>query len=73
MNVIEQFMKSSLVIQVPGCVPIFTEDGSLVKNPAVGYSHLLSSPICYNNPKGLLGAACSDSHGANSLTTLDNE
>lgn len=66
-------MKSSLVEQTPEMLPIYTEDGSTVQNPAVGYAHLISSSICSDSPQGSKGAACADSHGADSLTTLDNE
>lgn len=73
LNAIELFMKFSLVEQAPEMAPIYTEDGSKIKNPAVGYPHLISSPICYSKPQGPHQAACPDSHGANSITTLDYE
>lgn len=53
--------------------PIFTEDGVTTINPAVGFAHKISSPICFGKPQGPNGAACPDSQGDNSITTLDNE
>lgn len=73
LTIIEDFLKSSLIVQTPECPPIYTEDGSTVKNPAVGFSNKMSSRICYNNPKDTLAAACPNSHGENSLTSLDTE
>lgn len=73
MAIIEEYFKSSLVIQTPEYPPTYTEDGTTAKNPAVGFSNQMSSPICYNKPKDPLAAACADSHGDNSLTTLDSE
>lgn len=66
-------MKSSLVEQTPGMAPILTEDGSTVQNPAVGYPHSILSPICSGIPQGPHKAACTDSHGTDSITTLDYE
>ncbi len=66
-------MKLSLVEQAPEMAPIYTQDGIIVLNPAVGYPHLISSPICYSDPRGPNQAACPDSHGDNSITTLDYE
>lgn len=59
--------------QTPEAPPIYTEDGTTVKNPAVGFANKMSSPICYNKPKDPLAPACPDSHGGDSLTTLDTE
>ncbi|XP_037045984.1 probable L-gulonolactone oxidase 4 [Bradysia coprophila] len=73
LHAIENFMKFSLVQNAPEMVPIFTEDGINVVNPAVGYPHMISSPTCYSKPQGPNQAACPDSHGANSITTLDYE
>lgn len=63
----------SLVVQTPDWVPIYTEDGYRVKNPAVGYYDLMFAPICFDNPQGPLGAACIWDHGPNNITILDNE
>lgn len=73
LNVIAYFAKLSLIEQTPEMAPIYTEDGITVQNPAVGYAHFISSPICNGSPQGPNGAACPDSQGANSLTTIDNE
>lgn len=72
-NAFAFFVKESLVVQTPAMAPIYTEDGTTVQNPAVGYPHRISSPICNGSPQGPNGAACPDSQGANSLTTLDYE
>lgn len=66
-------MKLSLTRKAPEMAPIYTEDGVDVVNPAVGYPHMISSPICYSDPQGPNQAACPESHGANSITTLDYE
>lgn len=73
LNAIAFFMKSSLVEQTPEMAPIYTVDGSTVQNPAVGYPHSISSPICDGKPQGPHKAACPDSHGTDSITTLDYE
>ncbi len=66
-------MKLSLIQQVPAMAPIYTEDGINVQNPAVGYPHRISSPICDVIPQGPHQAACRDSHGEYSISTLDYE
>lgn len=71
----EFITESSLWIQTPGSVPIYTEDGVLVQNPAIGDPHLMFSPVCSEDSAGLLGTACFWAHGdlnAN-ITVLDNE
>lgn len=65
----------ALVNQTPGFVPIYTEDGSLVQNPAVGYPHSMLATICSEKNAGLLGQACFWAHGEikSNITVLDNE
>lgn len=67
--------ESSLLIQTPGFVPIYTEDGTLVKNPAVGYPHSMFASFCSEENAGFSGTSCFWAHGdINSNTTiLDNE
>lgn len=63
------------MIQTPGFVPIYTEDGTTVKNPAVGYPHSMFAVSCSEENAGLAGEACFWAHGdinAN-ITILDNE
>lgn len=67
--------KSSLVLDTPGFVPIYTENGYSVENPAVGYPHSMFSAFCDENDAGYSGISCFWAHGdinAN-LTILDNE
>lgn len=73
LNIIALITKSSLVERTPEVAPVYTEDGTTVLNPAVGYSHLISTSICSDSPQGPNQAACIGSHGANSFTTLNNQ
>lgn len=58
---------------VPDWVPIYANKQGSFENPSVGYYDLMFAPICYDDPQGVLGLACVWSHGANSITFLDNE
>lgn len=70
---IEYFNQLTLLVQIPDFVPIYTEDGFFVQNPAVGYYDLMFAPICYDEPQGFLKQACPWSHGENGITFVDNE
>ena len=66
---------SSLVTQIPGFAPMYTEDGTIAINPAVGYAHKMFATFCSEEDAGLDGQACFWAHGdikAN-LTSLDTE
>lgn len=69
---LEYYLELALLIKIPDFVPIYTENGIKVQNPAVGYYDLMFAPICYDEPQGLLGAACPWSH-QNEITFVDNE
>lgn len=73
LHIIEYFLQLGLLTDTPDWVPIYTEDGERVKNPAVGYYDLMFAPICHSTPQGRLGAACVWDHHPNNLTILDNE
>lgn len=73
LHAIEYYLQLTLWTQTPLFVPIYTEDEYTIQNPAVGYYDLMFAPICYNEEKGPLGAACVWAHGDNALTILDNE
>lgn len=75
LHVIEFLLELTLWIQTPDFVPIYTEDGLFVKNPAIGFPHEMFSPICSEVSTNILGEACVWAHGhlnAN-ITVLDNE
>lgn len=65
----------SLVQQVPGIVPVYTTDGTLFENPAVGYAHSMLSTICSETDAGYLGISCMYAHGDinSNVTVLDVE
>lgn len=66
---------ASLLVETPGFVPIYTEDGTSVENPAVGYPHSMFAAFCSEDDAGLSGTACFWAHGdidAN-ITIVDNE
>ncbi|KAJ6649986.1 L-gulonolactone oxidase 5 [Pseudolycoriella hygida] len=74
-HAIEILAKSSLFAQTPGFVPIYSEDGVLLQNPAIGFPNEMLSSVCSEENSGLTGKACVWAHGdlhAN-LTALDNE
>lgn len=75
MHSFEILTESGIWTQTPGVVPIYTEDGFSVKNPAVGYPHQMYSSVCSENSAGLLGTACLWAHGDihSNITVLDNE
>lgn len=68
-----EYLQLSLLAQTPNFAPIFTEDEFTIKNPAVGYYDEMFAPICYDEPKGPLSAACPWAHGEDALIDLDNE
>lgn len=61
------------MVQTPLWVPIYTEDGLIVQNPATGYYDKMFAPICLDKPQGRLREACVWSHNNNNITILDNE
>lgn len=67
------YLELALVQQVPFWVPIYTENGITIQNPAVGYYDVMFAPVCYDTPQGLDGRACIWDHGPNNVTILDNE
>lgn len=71
-EIISQF---SLTIQTPAFVPIYTEDGVFVRNPAVGYPHSMLATLCSEKNAGLFGKACFWAHGelGSNITIVDNE
>ncbi|KAJ6643890.1 L-gulonolactone oxidase 5 [Pseudolycoriella hygida] len=73
LHAVEYYLQLSLLIQTPNFAPIYTEDEFTVKNPAVGYYDLMFAPICYDDERGPLKAACVWAHGDNAITILDNE
>ena len=75
LHAIEFLLQLALWTQLPDFVPIYTENGLTVKNPAVGYPHKMFSPICSETSKGLLGEACvwAHRHINSNITILDNE
>ncbi|KAJ6646763.1 L-gulono-1,4-lactone dehydrogenase [Pseudolycoriella hygida] len=72
-HVFEYLMEMALIMPLPDYVPIYATQQGIFQNPAVGYYDEMFAPICYDEPQGLLGAACPWSHGANSMTLHDNE
>lgn len=71
----ESLVQSSLWKQTTSFVPIYTEDGFSVQNPAIGYAQPMLSTICSENANNIFGEACPWCHGhinAN-ITLLDNE
>ncbi|XP_037049943.1 L-gulono-1,4-lactone dehydrogenase-like [Bradysia coprophila] len=73
LHVFEYVMELALLIPVPDFIPIYSTQKGLFKNPSVGYYNEMFTTICYDEPKGTLGSACSWSHGVNSVLILDNE
>lgn len=73
LHVFEYVMELALLIPVPDFIPIYSTQKGHFKNPSVGYYDEMFTTICYDEPKGILGSACSWSHGANSVLILDNE
>lgn len=73
LHVLEYYTQLSLLIQTPNFAPIYTEDEFTVQNPAVGMYDLMFAPICYDDERGPLQAACVWAHGDNAITILDNE
>lgn len=55
--------------------PIYTEDGTIVSNPAVGYAHSMLAAVCSEENAGLLDQACFFAHGetGSNITVVDNE
>lgn len=73
LHMLEYYMELTLLTKVPDFVPIYTEDGIFVQNPAVGYYDLMFAPICYDKPQGFLRTACPWSHNTNGVTFVDSE
>lgn len=73
LRVLEFFLEMVLLIPLPDYVPIYATQDGIFQNPAVGYYDEMFAPICYDEPQGILGAACVWSHGVNGITILDNE
>jgi hypothetical protein len=48
LNIIQAYSMRTLYTKVPDYVPIFTEDGSSVQNPAVGFPHRMLAATCKN-------------------------
>jgi len=71
LRVFEKYFMSTLHKQTQLFVPIFTEDGDTVTNPAVGYYDLMTAPTCREN--GSQQLKCLWSHQGFNLTILDNE
>lgn len=75
LHVFELVSQVHLTYQLPGIVPIYSEDGITLKNPAVGYPYDMLAPQCNEENAGIFGNACLWAHGdinAN-LSGLDNE
>lgn len=74
-HIFEIIAESSVTVQTPTIVPIYSEDGITVKNPAVGYAHSMLATVCSEENAGLLGKACFYAHGElkSNITVLDNE
>lgn len=70
---IEYFLELVLLLPLPDWVPIYATQQGVFRNPAVGYYDEMFAPICYDEPQGIMAAACPWSHGVNSVTILDNE
>ncbi len=73
LHVLEYYLELALLIKIPDFVPIYTEDGIKVQNPAVGYYDLMFAPTCYDEPQGILGAACPWASDQNGITFVDEE
>lgn len=73
LHIFEYYLELALLIKVPDFVPIFTENGLTVQNPAIGYYDLMFAPICYDKPKGFLATACPWPDNDNGVTFVDNE
>ncbi|KAJ6635226.1 L-gulonolactone oxidase 5 [Pseudolycoriella hygida] len=73
LHAISYFLELALIHQVPGWVPIYTENGFLIKMPAVGYYDVMFAPICHDTPQGFLQETCVWDNGPNNITILDNE
>lgn len=75
MHAIELIAQLSLVAQAPGLVPIYTEDGKLVENPAIGYPHSMLAATCSEEDAGLTNTACLWAHEDidSSMVALDVE
>lgn len=67
------YQKSTLLQNTPLFVPIYTEDGINVENPAVGYYDRMLAPTCRDGPTPD-GLTCLWSHvNAPNILILDNE
>jgi len=69
--VLERYAMNSLLKNTPLFVPIYTEDGRTVVNPAVGYYDLMFAPTCRDD--GQTDLQCVWAHPGFNLTILDNE
>ncbi|XP_037051389.1 L-gulonolactone oxidase-like [Bradysia coprophila] len=71
----EIIAKSGLVTQTLGTVPIYTEDGNTVENPATGFPHAMFSVPCGADDVGFSGESCHWAHGdiKSNISILDNE
>lgn len=75
MRAIELIAQLSLVAQAPGLVPIYTEDGIFVENPAIGYPDSMLASTCSEEDAGLAKTACLWAHEdiGSSMAALDVE
>ncbi|XP_037041555.1 L-gulono-1,4-lactone dehydrogenase-like isoform X3 [Bradysia coprophila] len=75
LHVMEFLLASSLWTQTMSYVPIYTEDGVYVQNPAIGFPQSMLSTTCSEDSNRFLGEACPWAHGhinAN-MTLLDSK
>jgi hypothetical protein len=69
LNMVQALVMPSLYTNVPDTIPIYSENGITVQNPAVGFYHHMYSPICHSEG----WVQCPWLHGDNHASILDNE
>jgi len=67
----ERITQTSLIRDIPLLLPIYTEDGSTVQNPAVGYYDAMFSPTCRDDDNARL--KCLWAHKGFELSILNVE
>lgn len=73
-SILQSYMQTTLWTTVPDFVPIYTEDGVTVVNPAVGYYDKMFAPVCNDGPgNGPLQCAWGHGNVHANITILDNE
>jgi len=68
---VEVYFQNTLLRQTPLFVPIYTEDGVTVQNPATGYYDLMFAPTCRDDGQSIY--QCVWAHHGLNITILDNE